>query len=340
MRPSAIQDELRFASQTGTPVVIAGDQGVGKSSIVEQYAAAAGMDFLLSHPVTWDVTDVKGLPVPDLENNVGRWLPYSDLLAAIKATKPTVWLIDDLGQAAGAIQASLMQIFLAGRIGEHRISSTIQLIGATNRVKDRAGVGMPLEPLKGRARLLQYDISLDDWSKWAASNGVPPEILGFLHFRPDMLHNCQHINDWQQSGSTPRGWHRAGLRMKQGVTPANEIEVLAGDVGAPIATEFAAYMRVYRELPDLSVVESSPDKAPVPTDISARYAITCALASRATKPLLKKHDAYIRRIKNGKAEQREFRLLYWRQAVARDTNLGSTAEFQAFADDFQDVTLG
>lgn len=340
MRPSAIQEELSFARETGTPVVIAGDQGVGKSSIVEQYAHNSGMDILLSHPVTWDPTDSKGLPVPDLANGVGRWLPYGDLLAAVTATAPTLWFLDDLGQAPGAVQASLMQIFLARRIGEHRISDLVQIIGATNRAKDRAGVGMPLSPLKGRVRIFQYDTSFDDWAKWAASNSVPPEIIGYLHFRPEHLHSCTPINDWQQDGATPRGWYRAGLRLKRGVPVAREIEVMAGDIGMAISTEFAAYMRVYRELPDLGEIEKSPEKAKVPEDLSAQYAVACALAHRATTATIGKHETYLNRIKEGAKTQREFRLLYWRQAVARDRGLVTTSEFHGFASDFKDVTLG
>ena len=72
------------------PVLLTGAPGVGKSSIVEQAAKAAGYDVILSHPVVADPTDAKGLPWPGKDGESATFLPFGDLARAIKATTPTV----------------------------------------------------------------------------------------------------------------------------------------------------------------------------------------------------------------------------------------------------------
>jgi MoxR-like ATPase len=103
------------------PVLLTGAPGVGKSSIVEQAASAAGFDIILSHPAVADPTDAKGLPWPGQDGRTATFLPFGDLAQALNAQKPTVWFLDDLGQASPAVQASYMQLLLARRVNGHKL---------------------------------------------------------------------------------------------------------------------------------------------------------------------------------------------------------------------------
>lgn len=122
------------------PVLLTGAPGVGKSSIVEAAATAARYDVILSHPVVSDPTDAKGLPWPGKDGESATFLPFGDLARAIKATQPTVWFLDDLGQAGPAVQASYMQLLLARQVNGHKLPDCITFVAATNRRMDRAGV--------------------------------------------------------------------------------------------------------------------------------------------------------------------------------------------------------
>lgn len=121
-----------------TPVLLTGAPGVGKSSIVEAAAKQNGFDLILSHPVVSDPTDAKGLPWPGKDGESATFLPFGDLAQALKATRPTVWFLDDLGQASPAVQASYMQLLLARRVNGHKLPDCVTFVAATNRRSDAA----------------------------------------------------------------------------------------------------------------------------------------------------------------------------------------------------------
>src|SRR5580765_2856955 len=100
------------------PILISGAPGVGKSDVVDQSAQLAGADMILSHPAVSDPTDAKGLPW--VVDGAATFLPFGELHRAINATRPTVWFLDDLGQAMPAVQSSFMQLLLARRVNGHK----------------------------------------------------------------------------------------------------------------------------------------------------------------------------------------------------------------------------
>src|SRR5277367_501632 len=119
MNPKQLSTFLAAAIPARLPVLITGAPGVGKSDIVEQSTLASNADLLLSHPAVSDPTDAKGLPWPKKGESEATFLPFGELARALKATKPTVWFLDDLGQASPAVQASYMQLLLARRVNGH-----------------------------------------------------------------------------------------------------------------------------------------------------------------------------------------------------------------------------
>lgn len=102
MRPSELTTLLAGSIPAGLPLLIVGAPGVGKSQIVEAAAKSAGADLITSHPAVSDPTDAKGLPWVAADHESARFLPFGELARAVKATTPTVWFLDDLGQAPPA----------------------------------------------------------------------------------------------------------------------------------------------------------------------------------------------------------------------------------------------
>ena len=116
MRPKLLKRAVEFCIGSRMPVLIKGQPGVGKTSIIEQVAKKKGFDLIISHPVVSNPTDFKGLPFPSREKNKADFLPFGDLLKIMNADKPTVFFLDDLGQASAQVQASAMQLLLAREI--------------------------------------------------------------------------------------------------------------------------------------------------------------------------------------------------------------------------------
>ena len=112
-------------------MLITGAPGTGKSDIVDQATREAGAELIISHPVTSDPTDFKGLGA--LVDGEAKFLPFDQLKDLITATRPTVFFLDDLGQAPPAVQAAAMQLILARRVNGHKVSDAVTFIAATNR---------------------------------------------------------------------------------------------------------------------------------------------------------------------------------------------------------------
>lgn len=286
INPQKAEQLLRAFILSCTPILLTGAPGVGKSSIVEAAAKGAGYDIILSHPVVSDPTDAKGLPWPSKDGESATFLPFGDLDQAIHATRPTVWFLDDLGQASPAVQASYMQLLLARRVNGHKLPDCVTFVAATNRRSDRAGVTGILTPVLSRfGSVLEIDVSVDDWTQWALAADMPPELISFLRFRPELLHvfdGAKRAND-MENFPCPRTWEYVGKIHKMGLPGDLEFPAFAGAVGEGAAIEFRAFLSMLRSsLPNPDKIILDPDSAPIPSRPDMLWAVCTALSKKAS----------------------------------------------------------
>lgn len=327
--PKQLRNILSLTIGARLPVLITGAPGVGKSDIVSQAATEAGADVILSHPAVADPTDAKGLPWPATDGEHATFLPFGELAHAIAAEKPTVWFLDDLGQATPAVQASFMQLLLARRVNGHAIPDCVTFVAATNRRTDRAGVSGILEPVKSRfASILNLEPTLDDWCEWAYLNEVSPEVIAFLRFRPDLLTKFEPSADMANS-PCPRTWANAAKLVKLKLPKEVELSTFAGAVGEGAAGEFVAFLRVFRDMPNPDVVLMNPDGSPIPKELNALYALTVALAARATPENFGAVARYATRLMEN--QKGEFGTLLVLDSIKREPKLENSPEITKLA---------
>src|SRR5882672_2269079 len=308
------------------PVLITGAPGIGKSDLVDQSARAAGADMILSHPAVSDPTDAKGLPW--VVNGAATFLPFGELHRAIHATQRTVWFLDDLGQATPAVQASFMQLLLARRVNGHALSEHVTFIAATNRRTDRAGVSGILEPVKSRfAAIVELVPDVDSWCSWALDNDVPPELIAFLRFKPDLLCAFTASNDLVNS-PVPRTWSHAAKILNLGLPAGVQHAALAGAVGDAAANELLAFLRLYAQLPSIDQILLTPTTAPIPTAPASLYAVASALAYRANKGNFDRIAQYCQRLMSAHGE---FAALCVRDCVRRQPDVTQTTAYVRLA---------
>ena len=273
VRPKALEAALEFSFKNKLPVLIKGAPGIGKSDIVAQAAKAAGFQMIVSHPVVSDPTDFKGLPFPSQDKASADFLPFGDLKALVDATTPTVFFLDDLGQAPMSVQAACMQLLLARRVNNHKVSDEVVFVAATNGRKDKAGVSGILEPVKSRfASILELEPKLDDWVEWAIQNNMPFELISFIRFRPNLLHDFKATSDLVNQ-PCPRTVAFVG-KILNGLSSSGSSEeiknmrraMIAGAVGEGFAAEFDAYLSIYSKLPTLTEFLTKPTEIPIPVD--------------------------------------------------------------------------
>ena len=334
--PSQATRICKALVREGLPLMLVGSPGLGKTSIGKQVADSLGFEFIVTHPVVSDPTDYKGMPwVRTTERgSEADFLPFGDLLQMINAPRPTLVMLDDLGQAPPAVQAALMQVLLARRVNGHKISDHVRFIACTNRREDRAGVSGILEPVKGRfATILHLEADVDAWVEWALDQGLPPEVIAFIRFRPELLSAFEPTAEMTNT-PTPRNVESVGSLLGAGLEERDLFPAIAGACGRGWATEFLAFRRAVDSIPDPDDIIAHPGSAMVPREPSTLYALCGALARMATLTNWNPITVYIKRL------PAEFGLLAMTLAVGGNKDLARTPEYTQWVAENHELITG
>lgn len=319
LKPSQLFDLLVSAFQDNQIVCIVGEPGVGKSDIVDQARQKLGMDLILSHPVVEDPTVPAGLPWVSEDHQSAQFLPFGNLHRALNATTPTIWFLDDFGQASPATQAAYMQLLLARKLNGHVLPECVNFVVATNERTHKAGVSGLLEPVKSRMdAIVRLRADLDDYCDWAFKNNLPKELIGFLRQRPELLSKFEPTADLTQSPS-PRSWAKCSKwiekSLKGNLSSDLQYPAYAGCVGEGAAIELKASLQLMVNMPNLDSILKDPKKAPIPTEPAIMYAVCAGLAYKATDSNFRGIALYAQRLHEGKNS--EYAALLLKDTVQR-----------------------
>jgi len=336
MKPSELKVLLKSAVMMNAPILIVGKPGTGKSDIVAQVALETKYRLIISHPVVADPTDYKGMPwaVEQKDGKVKAYfIPFDELEELVNAVEPTIYFLDDLGQAPASVQAACMQLLLARRVNGHKVSDKVTFIAASNRREDMAGVTGILEPVKSRfSAIIRLDVDLDDWCKWALENDQPAELINFIRFRPNLLLDFKPTKDMVNS-PCPRTVANVGKWMKAGIPKEIEFETYSGAAGEGFASELVGFLKIFRNLPDLDLVIKSPTVAEIPADLATLYALCAGLAAKATEQNFDRIVTFANRLiepmdVNGKTVcYREYSVMLLKDCLARNPKLQKSKAF-------------
>lgn len=284
-------------------VLFVGPPGCAKTARAAAAAAAAGHDLIVFRASLAERVDLGGCLVPDAAAGVTRALPLELLHRLRTSTRPTVLLLDDLGQAPIDVQAAAMSLFDSGALPEH-----VLIWGATNRPGDKAGVSALCEPLRSRFHLkfavatpgtedksdgavilAPWKDEVDGWCDWASTQDFAPEIVAWHRSTTGRtLYAWRPAADPGVSLPDFRAWETVGRLWQAGL---RDLRTVAAAIGKAPAAEFLAFAALADQLPTPQQVWMDPDGAPVPSDPAAQYLIA-AMLGRAAEP--KYADALVR----------------------------------------------
>ena len=180
-------------------VMLLSPPGVGKSEIVRQAAAAAGLELrsLLGTQIAPE--DVSG--VPRIIGGRAVFCPPRSLLGD---GRPFCLFLDELPACPPDVQKAFYSLLLERRIGEHYLPPGTWVVAAGNRSTDRALVRTMSMALINRVFVLPVRVDRAEWLTWATENGVRPDIIGFVSHVPNSLQ--RQIPPDPVPFSTPRSW--------------------------------------------------------------------------------------------------------------------------------------
>jgi len=329
MRPSTLKATLKAMIQGGKNIYIEGSPGLGKTQIVQQAIKELGENFhaIFRHGPTMQPEDL-ALPFrsPDGRLDFARagWIP---LHGDYDPDKRVVLFVDELAQADHAVQKTLRNLIQEREAYGVKLHNQFSFVSTGNGTAHRAGANRLLSHLQNSMCKLKFEVQLDDWCLWALDNNIRPEVIAFLRFRPDCLNEFDPKRD---VNPTPRVWAEGVndtlVMVEHGEIPAEaEYEIVEGYVGEGAAVEFKAFVSMYRKLPNPDAVIMQCDTYPVPQEANVLYALSGALAHRATDNNLEQIIKFSDRI------PAEFSVLILLDAIRRNPQLQSTKAFTNWA---------
>jgi hypothetical protein len=317
MKASAISTALRTLVAARQPVFVWGGPGIGKSAVVRQLAEQDRVPLQDVRALLLDPVDLRGLPFlgPDGRS---KWATPEFL----PKDGAGILFLDELNAAPAMVQASCYQLVLDRKLGEYALPQDWAIVAAGNRDGDRAVTTRMPTPLRNRFVHLEFEVDLQEWSEWAIGNGIRPEVIAFLRFRQELL----SVFDRDANAfPSPRSWEFVSRILDASPDACVEHELFAGAVGMGAATEFSAFLKTFRELPNIDAILLNPLKEPVPENAAAQYAVASALAHCASDTNFDRVCAYVGRMPT------EFSVLCVRDAMLRQPDVQHTPAFIKWA---------
>ena len=193
--------------------------------------------------------------------------------------------------APPAIQGIAQQLILDREVGSYKVPEGWFIWAAGNRKEDHAAVFDMPAPLSNRFFHLEITTGLDEFKNYAIKNEIDDRIISFLNFRPNLLHK---IDRNSPAWPSPRQWVKSHnlLEANLDIDPA---------VGTAAAAEFRSFCKIYKTLPNIEKILNGNATPDFPEDLSAKYALCCALALRSkAKEQIKNSLSYL--VKKGTSE--------------------------------------
>jgi hypothetical protein len=317
MKASVISSALRTLVGARQPVFIWGGPGIGKSAVVRQLAEALAVPLQDVRALLLDPVDLRGLPFLGSDGR-SKWATPEFL----PRDGTGILFLDELNAAPAMVQASCYQLVLDRKLGEYTLPDGWAIVAAGNRDSDRAVTTRMPTPLRNRFVHLEFEVDLQEWSEWAIQAGIRPEVIAFLRFRQELL---SAFDRDANAFPSPRSWEFVSRILNASPDKTIEHELFAGAVGAGAATEFSAFLKSFRELPNIDAILMNPLKEPVPENAAAQYAVASALAHCATDTNFDRICAYLGRMPT------EFSVLCVRDASLREPEIRHTPGYTRWA---------
>jgi hypothetical protein len=254
--------------------------GVGKSEVVAQVAAEAGLELRWFLGTQIAPEDVSG--IPHIVGNRAVYCPPGSLVS--DDGRPFLIFFDEFLLSPTDVQKALTPIILDRRIGEHRFPEGTIIVVASNRPQDLALVRSMSSALMNRVIVLHVRAEVTEWIKWACENHVRPEIVAFISCCPEALSRPVQKD---APFSTPRAWvslARAldGLEAGGAANEANRTVLAFGCVSAEDAATFCAVAskgECLRQAPEAYLL----DPQLLPDTGAARWLVLQAIRDRVAR---------------------------------------------------------
>ncbi len=263
------------------PVFIWGPPGIGKSSLVQEFARQVGLPCVSLLGSQLAPEDILG--VPQIVDGASIFCPPR----TIARREPYCLFLDELNACTHEVQKAFYSLIHERRLGEYLLPEGSVVIGAGNRTQDSAIVKPMSSALLNRMVHVHLKVAHRDWLEWAGANGIHHLVLDYVQTRPD--HLWSQPPKHEEPFSTPRSWHMLSdaLHSYGDEISNDELGVLAyGCLSPQHAGQFKAFVKQLRSRFQLAAILKGEVGWPsAPEDRDVLYFLAQAFRAQLLKEL-------------------------------------------------------
>lgn len=295
-----MKDLLIAAMSSGTPVLIYGPPGVGKTALIQAIARESGRHLETVLGSIREPADFSGLPY--ITDQGVKLSPPAWAQRLVDAGKGILFL-DEFNSAPPATQSAELRVINERVVGDISLPTDTWIVAAMNPLRLAAGGWDLPASMANRLMHVQWEFSALTWAdNFATYWGLPPaipgldpaawtaqrgEMCGFFHARPELVvAKLDDMPEAAMSGAwpSPRSWDMASRSLAAcgGFQSLHAYTLLCGCVGEAAAREYLAWRRT-ADLPSAEDVISGIERVPTRTD--AAFAVLAAVTAAVTHQL-------------------------------------------------------
>lgn len=270
----------------GLPILLWGQVGIAKTSMVEAIAREYGLGFNSLVGSIVEPMDVAGMQLPDSDSSVHRMVQYpAHWVSRANTNQGHVQLLDELTTCPRAVQGAMLKLVFERKAGEVALHRRVRFLAAANPMDQAANATDIETPLANRFGHIEVGApEVDAWSDWllggadydadpadpskaleeekrvvglwdAAFSRAAALVASFLRTRHNLFNDQPSAGDPKASLAfpTPRTWELATRAIAaadvHSLNPDERATLIASFVGPGPASEYLAYARA-TDLPD------------------------------------------------------------------------------------------
>lgn len=212
--PQELSNMLRILDNMENPpaLMVYGPPGIGKTSILKEFAESRNYELRVKHLSRMDTTDWSGIPKMDKDQKYAEFLPISLFK---KSDKKIVIFFDELNTAMPQVLNAALDVILEKKADSETFSKDAELpkntiiLAAGNLGPEEDGTYVEELSMAVKTRMIQVILETDlkQWILWAKNKKIHKKIIGYMN----SINKLIDLNEFKSGASqapTPRGWER------------------------------------------------------------------------------------------------------------------------------------
>ena len=194
-----------FVTDVKKPVLLRGRHGIGKSTVVYDFAKSKNLPVVERRASQMTEGDLVGLPVIKDEStsfNPPDWFKTA-------CDQPVVLFLDEVDRATLEVRQGIFELTDSRKLNGHKLHPDTLVFAAVNGGEhgSQYQVG-EMDPAElDRWTVFDIEPSVEDWLTWAKDNSVSDEVWNFVNQNRTHL---EHVDDYEPNKVYPsrRSWER------------------------------------------------------------------------------------------------------------------------------------